>query len=134
MWNSTKAFYDSKEWRVFRENLIIDRTSSYGLSCSKCNKNILKEKIILHHKQELTKENVNDYNISLNPDNIEILCLDCHNKEHSRFGYKKSKGIYLCGELLDRQFPCGGYNLDFTWHSGITVADSITKECGYDKN
>lgn len=95
MWNSTKAFYDSKEWKVFRENLIIDRTNSYGLSCSKCNKNILKEKIILHHKQELTKENVNDYNISLNPDNIEMLCLDCHNKEHSRFGYKKSKGVYI---------------------------------------
>ena len=54
--------------------------------------------------------------------------------ETDSFQSKKSKGIYLCGELLDRQFPCGGYNLDFAWHSGITAADSITKECGYDKN
>lgn len=54
--------------------------------------------------------------------------------ETNNFESKKVKQIYICGELLDRQFPCGGFNLDFAWHSGIAAADSITKECGYDKN
>lgn len=54
--------------------------------------------------------------------------------ETDNFKSKKVNRVYICGELLDRQFPCGGYNLDFAWHSGIAAADSITKECGYDKN
>lgn len=43
-------------------------------------------------------------------------------------------GLYICGEILDRQFQCGGFNLDFAWNSGIAAADNIAKECGYDKN
>ena len=28
------------------------------------------------------------------------------------------KGIYLAGELIDVDGPCGGYNLQFAWTSG----------------
>lgn len=38
------------------------------------------------------------------------------------------KNLYICGELLDMQFPCGGYNLNFAWHSGIKTADRITEK------
>lgn len=48
--------------------------------------------------------------------------------EHS-FESKKVKGLYICGELLDRQFACGGFNLDFAWHSGLTAANDIAKVC-----
>lgn len=34
-------------------------------------------------------------------------------------------GLYACGEILDRQFACGGYNLNHAWLSGIEVADNI---------
>lgn len=95
MWSNTKSFYNSKKWKVFRENYILEKTKEAKVNCSKCGKNILNQKIILHHKIELTDDNVNDYDISLNPSNIEMLCLDCHNKEHKRFGYKKEKGIYI---------------------------------------
>lgn len=96
MWKNTKAFYDSTEWKLFRERLIIDRTDpEEGIRCEQCNKNIFNDKKELHHKIRLTDSNVNDYNISLNEDNIEILCTDCHNKEHNRFGYKKARGRYI---------------------------------------
>lgn len=44
---------------------------------------------------------------------------------------KTVPNLFICGELLDEQFPCGGYNLDFAWHSGIKSAKEIAKN---DKN
>ncbi len=53
--------------------------------------------------------------------------------ETDRFESKAAENIFICGELLDRQFPCGGFNLDFAWHSGISAANRITRK-RYDKN
>lgn len=33
--------------------------------------------------------------------------------------------IFACGEILNKQFPCGGFNLNFAWYSGIKTADRI---------
>ncbi len=46
--------------------------------------------------------------------------------EFDEYQSKLVKGLYACGEVLDRQFMCGGYNLNFAWYSGITAADKIT--------
>lgn len=48
--------------------------------------------------------------------------------EFENFQSEKVKGLYACGEVLDVQFPCGGYNLNFAWYSGIKTADEITKQ------
>lgn len=82
-------FYKSKEWEAFRLTVIADRTEPNGfLYCAHCRKPILnKYDLIIHHKEELTEDNVNDYNISLNPDNVECIHFKCHNKIHERFGY-----------------------------------------------
>lgn len=49
-----------------------------------------------HHKVELTLDNIDDVNVTLNPDNIEVLCHDCHNAAHKRFGYAVgAKRVYL---------------------------------------
>lgn len=37
---------------------------------------------IVHHKEYLTESNIGDPNISLNWDNLEYLCITCHNKKH----------------------------------------------------
>lgn len=37
---------------------------------------------IAHHKEYLTPENIDDPNISLNWDNLEAVCLNCHNLIH----------------------------------------------------
>lgn len=40
---------------------------------------------------------------------------------------KKQKGLYLCGELLDVDGECGGYNLQWAFASGVKVAKSICR-------
>lgn len=45
--------------------------------------------------------------------------------EFNHFHSKIVKGLYACGEVLDKQFMCGGYNLNFAWYSGICTADEI---------
>lgn len=55
--------------------------------------------------------------------------IDETNEFESRF----VENLYICGELLDRQFQCGGYNLDFAWQSGIKTANRIVEKRN-DKN
>lgn len=38
---------------------------------------------------------------------------------------KKMKNLYCCGELLDVDGPCGGYNLLWAFASGIAVGENI---------
>ena len=37
------------------------------------------------------------------------------------------KGLYLTGELADRDFQCGGYNLSNAWITGLAAADDIAQ-------
>lgn len=37
---------------------------------------------IVHHKSYIDVKNIWDTGITLNFDNLELLCIDCHNKEH----------------------------------------------------
>jgi hypothetical protein len=87
-----KSFYASEKWINFRLGLINER----GTKCSRCGERIARSRdLIGHHKVELTPENVHDRMISLNPDLVELVCFDCHNKEHNRFGAKPKKEVYL---------------------------------------
>ena len=70
-----KKFYNSKAWIDCKTAYI---KSVFGL-CERCGK----PGYIVHHKKYITPQNINDPNITLNFDNLEYLCLDCHNKEHN---------------------------------------------------
>ena len=37
-------------------------------------------------------------------------------------------GFYLAGEILDIQGPCGGYNLQNAWETGIRAAKAINED------
>ena len=78
---SLYTFYRSKEWRRLLDILKNERLNDQGeIICSYCGKPIVRAyDIIGHHKHELTEENVNDFNISLNPDNVELVHHRCHN-------------------------------------------------------
>lgn len=39
-------------------------------------------------------------------------------------------GLYLCGEILDVDGPCGGYNLHFAFACGLTAAKDILRRFG----
>lgn len=81
----SRKFYKSVAWKRCRESYI---SSKYGL-CEKCEA----PGKIVHHKILLTESNINDPNITLNFDNLELLCKSCHDKEEGHFlSYiKKSK-------------------------------------------
>lgn len=91
MWNSLSDFYTSREWSEFRRLLILKR----GIRCEYCGEEIVNSyDVILHHVNHLTLENVNDYDVSLNEDNIMIVHHKCHNIIHERFG-SYTPHIYL---------------------------------------
>lgn len=87
-----QTFYASRAWRTFRMTLIAER----GNQCQNCGRTIARASdIIGHHLVELTPENVHDHAISLNPDLVELVCFDCHNRDHGRFGHHVQKRVYL---------------------------------------
>ena len=92
------TFYTSKQWRLFRKTVISERLARDGdVICDYCKRPIVNDyDIIAHHyKTFLTEANVNDYNISLNQDNIQLVHLGCHNKIHNNFGTCTYKKVYL---------------------------------------
>ena len=111
MYSSVHSFYTSKEWCDVRKILIDERDNT----CECCGKLIKKESDrIGHHIVELDMTNVNDPMISLNLDNLMLVCHKCHNSIHNRFG-KKTKHRYLVYGP-----PLGGKS---TW-----VKESATKD------
>ena len=93
-------FYKTMAWQRCREKVIFDRTREDGLVyCDLCGKPILNN-IICHHVEELTEGNVTNPDISLNPDNLQLLHIDCHNKIHDRFQKRKQKIILVYGPPL----------------------------------
>ena len=105
MWRTLHDFYISKEWRAFREMLIHQRTKPDGVLYDELNGQPLIKAydIIAHHKQQLTVQNVNDYSISLNPDNIMLVSMRSHNEIHKRFGYAQGRKVYYVYGA-----PCSG--------------------------
>lgn len=85
IYKTLEQFYTGKDWRQFRLNLILER----GNKCERCGKATKQSQLIGHHKEPLTIDNVNDPNISLNPNNVDIICIGCHNEIENRFGAKK---------------------------------------------
>lgn len=89
-------FYHCKPWIKLLTQLKIERLNDEGeLICAYCGKPIVKKyDVIGHHTIELTDENVNDFNISLNPELIDLVHARCHNYIHNKLGYSRRQ-IYL---------------------------------------
>lgn len=96
------TFYRSDEWRKLLDNLKHERLNDDGqIICEYCGKPIVKAyDIIGHHKKELDEENVKDYNISLNPDNIALVHHKCHNFIHNKLGYAQREVFIVYGAPL----------------------------------
>lgn len=100
MWDTTKQFYNSKQWNDFRKVIIAQRSqkTNGNIVCEYCGKVISSfGEVEVDHIKELTKENVNDASISLNADNLKIACHACHNKKHGRFTSVNKKVFLVYG-------------------------------------
>lgn len=76
-----KKFYKSKAWQRTRKAYA---ASVCGL-CEQCLKRgVYKAGEIVHHKNPLTPENINEPAVSLSWGNLELLCRDCHGKAHGQ--------------------------------------------------
>ena len=74
-------FYKSNEWQLARQ---IKITQVNG-ECERCGKPGQE----VHHIKRLNVNNIKDVSVSLDQNNLEFLCKDCHNKEHKRFSSKQ---------------------------------------------
>lgn len=75
----THPFYLGKAWKDCRKTYL----SSVGNLCEICaEKGIITPAYIVHHKTHLTVENLNNPDIALNYDNLQAVCINCHNKIH----------------------------------------------------
>jgi len=86
-----RKFYDSDEWKSLREE--VKKRDNY--ECQKCKRNGYvtidtneysesakrkKIQLVVHHIKELE-----DYpELALDMDNLETLCVNCHNRIHGR--------------------------------------------------
>lgn len=69
-----RSFYNSKEWIKCRNGFM----KSKNHICERCGG----AAYIVHHKKYITPTNINDPNITLSWNNLQALCLDCHNAVH----------------------------------------------------
>lgn len=76
-----KSFYNSKRWKQCRDAYIAYRQSVDGGLCESCHE---VPGYIVHHKVELTPENINDPDIALGFNNLKYDCHICHQKENKK--------------------------------------------------
>lgn len=111
-----EKFYTGQTWRKFRRALIAER----GMRCEKCGRLLVHESDIeADHVQELTPATVNDASIALNPANVQLLCKDCHNAKHRRYGHESQQVFIVYGP------PCSGKTtyVEKHMHRGDIVMD-----------
>lgn len=57
---------------------------------------------------------------------------DCQEFDRETMQSKRVKNLYACGEALDVDGGCGGYNLQWAWSSGRAAGEAVVKEFSSD--
>ena len=78
-----KRFYSSKAWQDCRN----ERMKMSHHLCDNClAKGIYKPAKYVHHVEELTPFNIHRPEVALNFDNLQCVCVECHNEIHDNHG------------------------------------------------
>lgn len=78
-----RKFYNSEAWKRCRESY----KHKVSYLCENClRKGIYKPGVIVHHLIELDPINIEHPEITLNFDNLELLCRECHAAIHEQSG------------------------------------------------
>ena len=80
-----QEFYHGKAWRKLSRAFLMSK----NYICERCGQ----PAEIAHHKIHLNSRNISDPFYSLNPGNLEALCVECHNREHFGFGGATAQGL-----------------------------------------
>lgn len=81
-------FYHSAEWKRCRAAFIAYKKGV----CEVCGR----RGYLVHHRIELDESNVDDPDISLNFDNLELLCTTCHNVIHGDMDHGRADKPTVC--------------------------------------
>ena len=83
-----ERFYKSKAWQKVRDKVW---KRDKGL-CQECLKNgIIREGDTVHHIVPINQANIGDESVTLNMDNLETVCRDCHAKIHGKYVQERYK-------------------------------------------
>lgn len=94
-----RKFYESQTWRdcqaayMKKANHLCERCLAKGRH---------EPARIVHHRIHLTQENLGDPELMYGFDNLEALCIECHNTEHRR-GRKVQRWKFVDGELVTKE-------------------------------
>lgn len=90
--------YNSSHWKKLRKLKL-----AVSPFCERClEKGLYVSAYIIHHKDYVTNLNYSDGNVFFNIDNLESLCLDCHNKEHFEGKTKKEYTFDKQGNVIKK--------------------------------
>lgn len=89
--------YKSKQWQHTRQAYL----ASVGGLCERCLKQgLVVPAEIVHHKIYISPDNIDNPNITLNWNNLECVCRECHAKEHELGRkYKKRYSVDEFGNI-----------------------------------
>lgn len=87
-----KSFYNSSKWRKLSKLYMTEQ----HYVCERCGD----VATICHHKRYITPDNVTDPSITLNTSNLECLCQNCHNQEHSKAMHTNGMAFDEAGNLI----------------------------------
>ncbi|QDW86494.1 HNH endonuclease [Staphylococcus hominis] len=121
-----KKFYNTKQWRATRNAYFHSQNGICEL-CGKPGEEV-------HHKIYLTSENIDDPNITLDWDNLQLLCKACHFAIHEKAfeiaRYNRNKSPVIDGKL---EFDSNGNikpkkNIYIVWGSPASGKTTYVKE------
>lgn len=95
-----RSFYKSRAWQRCRASFIATRQTVDGGLCEHCQD---KHGYIVDHIEELTPVTIQDPSVALSHDNLQFLCLDCHNKKtFAKPATRKGLRFDSDGQLVQR--------------------------------
>lgn len=105
----------------FTEEELEGRTSSFGILSEKLSKKVSIDKIKNWHLPVKGVKGWKDAQCTAGGVATEEINMDTMES-------LKKKDLYFAGEILDVQGPCGGFNLQNAWETGIRSAKAINKK------
>ena len=77
-----KQFYSSKQWQDCRNAYASNR----HYLCEDClARGIYRPGVIVHHVEELTPANIENPEVTLNHNNLRLVCRSCHEQAHRSY-------------------------------------------------
>lgn len=98
---NAKAFAESKLWICERcGNRFTKKANIEYNDDTDCMLSRGRQRFIVHHMEPLTPDNIHDEYIAYGWDNLQLLCIECHNTVHAKRGASRQLMFDENGDLV----------------------------------